>query len=200
MTTLNLEYFGLAGAHQKIVPGNTATAIDANCLTYREFFLKVDGVDAGSTEPTACQWIVGQTSGARAILVSYVLDAGAWGNANARVTLRLRSMSGTFAAAENIGIGANLNHLTVRDPLNINPCPPGYLYDGMTAKVALIEVYGNTALCDWIGAIPDQTSLIGIPLASLMSIVLRDTNSINYFKCIDYVAGSASAVQVKLYF
>ena len=200
MTMLNLEYFGEALTHQKMVPGDVASAIDANCLTYREFFLKVDGVDAGSTVPIAGQWIVGQTSGARAIIKSYSLDAGAWGNSNGRITLRLMSMSGTFAAAENIGKGANLDHFTVRDPLNIFPCTPGYLHDGMTAKVALIEVYGNTALCDWIGGTPDQTSLIGIPLASLMSVALRDSNSINNFKVIDYVSGSASAVQVTLYF
>jgi len=200
MPLLNLEYFGEARGHQKIIPGDTATGIDAQLLTYYEYFLNVSGVDAGSTEPTAGQWIVGQTSAARANIISAVLNSGAYGNANARVTLRLRSMSGTWTATENLGIGANLNHFTVTNPTGFTRCEDGYAYCGMPAKVALIEVYTFTALLAWDGSTPDQTSLIGIPFGSLMSVVLRDPNSLRKFRCIDYTSGSASTIQVALYY
>ncbi len=196
---LNLEYFGMALTHQKYAPGNTATGISVYCTAYREFFLNVAGVDAGSTEPTIGQWIVGAAGGVGRI-VSYTLNSGAWG-ATAVATLRINSWNGTaFVAAENVAKGANADHFTASNPLVFNPCPTGYMWNGMEAKAALILVLASTALCDWSGAIPDQTSLIGIPLTVNSSIVLRDTNDIKQFKAIDYTAGSASTLQVKLYF
>lgn len=194
------EYQGQPGAQQKIVPGNTATGLDAQCYQYSEYTLRTNGVDAGSTEAgvAAGIWIVGQTSGARAVVVSTELTAGAWGNASARVTLRLRSVSGTFEAAENIGAGANLNHLTAREAQQ--PISESYTYKGMWAQCALVCVITNTALVDIIGGTPDQTSLIGVPMVANSSILLKDINQIRQFKCIDYVASSSSIVQVTYFF
>lgn len=194
------DYVGMALNHQKIVPGNTATGLSASCLEYLEFTLLCDGVDAGSTEPAVGGWIVGQTSGARAVIISATLTAGAYGNVNARVTLRLKSVSGTFASTENIGYGANLDHFTVRTGTTQIPIATPYTYKGMLVKAILVSVYANTALCTWGGGIPDQTSLIGQPMIANSSIMIQDANSIRNFKCIDYSAGSASIVQVTFYF
>jgi hypothetical protein len=194
------DYIGMALTHQKIVPGNTVTSLAKSCIEYLEFILLCNGVDADSVEPASGRWIVGQTSGARAVIVSATLTAGAYGNANARVTLRLKSVSGIFASTENIGYGANLDHFTVRTGATQVPVTDDYLYKGMMAKAILVSVYGNTALCEWGDAIPDQTSLIGEPMVVNSSVVIQDTNSIRNFKCIDYVSGSASTIQVKFYF
>jgi hypothetical protein len=194
------DYIGQALNHQKIIPGNTATRLSASCYEYLEFNLLCDGVDAGSTAPVAEGWIVGQTSGARAVIISATLTAGAYGNANARVTLRLKSVSGTFASTENIGYGANLDHFTVRVDTTQIPIAEDYMYKGMLAKAILISVYANTALCIWNGSTPDQTSLIGQPMIANSSVMIQDANSIRNFKCIDYTAASASVVQVSFYF
>ena len=194
------DYVGMALCHQKIVPGNTATGLAASCLEYLEFTLLCDGVDAGSTAPVAGGWIVGQTSGGRAIIISATLTAGAYGNVNARVTLRLRSVSGTFASTENVGYGANLDHFTVRTGATQVPVTEDYLYKGLLAKAILVSVYANTALCVWDGSTPDQTSLIGQPMVANSSVMIQDANSIRSFKCIDYTAASASIVQVTFYF
>ncbi len=196
------DYRGMPLCHQKIVPGNTATALDVQCYNYSEFTLLADGVDAGSTEAgvAAGTWIVGGTSGARAVVVSYTLTAGAWGNASARVTLRLRSLSGVFSSTENIASGSNANHLTVRTDETQRPISESYTYKGMYAKYAIVCVITNTALVDIIGGTPDQTSLIGVPMVANSSIPLKDINQIRQFKIIDYVSGSASIAQVTYFF
>jgi len=185
---------------QKITPGDTATAFSANCLQYWEFFLYCDGVDAGSTAVPVGQWIVGQTSSARAIVKSVTLVSGAWGNANARVTLRIRSLSGTFTATENIGVGANLNHLTVRASTTERKCSDEYEYRGAMAKAVLLVGQTNTSLVSTNGATPDQTSLVGVPLVATQSIVIQSIDDIKNFKVIDYTSGSASTVQCSFYF
>ena len=194
------DYAGMALCHQKLVPGNTATGLAASCREYLEFTLLCDGVDAGSTAPVAGGWIVGQTSGARAVIISATLTAGAYGNVNARVTLRLKSVSGTFASAENVGYGANLDHFTVRTGATQVPVTEYYTYKGMLAKAILVSVYANTALCAWDGSTPDQTSLIGQPMVANSSVMIQDANSIRAFKCIDYTSQSASNIQVTFYF
>ena len=194
------EDIGQALTHQKIVPGDTATGFDKNCYQYWEHFLLLDGVDAGSIVPVAGEWIVGQTSGARAIVISPVLTAGAYGNANARVTLRVKSMSGTFAATENIGIAANLNAFTIRTGTAARPCPRGYNYEGMEAKAVNIEVQDNVALVAFSGETPDQTSLIGLSWAPFTQYVVKDPNIIRLMKFIDKVSGSASSIQAVFHF
>jgi len=195
------DYSGCPLTHQKIIPGNTATGISASCYEYLEFLLLVDGVDAASIALVAGSWIVGGTSAARAVVVSCVLTAGAYGNANARVTLRLKSVSGTFASTENIAYAGEANQFTVRTGCTQFPVSDDlYVHRGALAKSALISVYANTALVTLDGSTPDQTSLIGQPMTANSSIVLSDANSIRNFKCIDYTAASASIVQVTLFF
>ncbi len=198
------DYYGMPLCHQKIIPGNTVVAADSQCYIYSEFTLLTDGVDAGSTVVAKGRWIVGQTSAARAVIADYTLVSGSWGNANARVTLRLKSVSGTFASAENIGYGANLDHLTVRTGETQRPISESYTYKGMHAKAALVVVYANTTLVNVCGETPDQTSLIGIPMFANSSVnssmLLKDSNEIMSFKCIDYTPSSASVVQITYFF
>lgn len=186
--------------HQKIVPGNTATGFDKNCYQYWEYFLLLDGVDAGSIVPVAGEWVVGQTSGARAIVISSLLTAGAYGNSNARVTLRVKSMSGTFASTENVGIAANLNAFTIRTDTAAIPCPRGYNYEGMEARAVNIEVQDNVVLVAFSGETPDQTSLIGLSWAPFTQYVVEDPNTIRLMKFIDKVSGSASTIQAVFHF
>lgn len=193
-------YLGQSLCHQKIIPGDTSTGISAYCYTYSEFFLNVSGVDAGSTEPTAGQWIVGNGLG-KACIISYVLNTGAWGANTARVTLRLKSWNSTvFVAAENIAIAGNADHFTADNPLAFWPCPRGYLWDGSQAQAMLVSVYANTALTTLDKSIPDATSLIGQPMVAGSSIIVCDANIIRNFKCINYTAATACIVQVTLYF
>jgi hypothetical protein len=196
------DYIGQALGAQKITPGNTATGLDVNCYTYKEWNVQCDGVDAGSTAAgvVAGTWVVGQTSAATAIVVSATLDSGAWGNANARVTLRVRSLSGTFTAAEDLGAGANLNHLTIRAACKEVPAMDGYMYQGMQARYALVTITGAVALVCFDGSIPNQTALIGQPMTPYASLPLKDINDIRNFKVIDYTAGSASSAQVTYFF
>jgi len=197
-----LDYLGEPLTHQKVVPGDTSTAFDSSCYFYKEFTILVDGVDATSTEAcvAAGTWIYGGTSNARSVIVSATLDSGAWGNANARVTLRIKSVSKTWASTENVGSGADGTRFTVRADTVAMPVPGVYENKGRPAKAALVSVYAQTALVSLTGAIPDQTALIGQPMAAASSIILSDINEIIAFKCIDYASGSASNIQATFFF
>ncbi len=196
------EYIGQALCSEKIVPGNVAVALSPNCYQYKEWNVQCDGVDAGSTAAgvVAGTWVVGQTSAARGVVVSATLDSGAWGNANARVTLRIKSLSGTFTAGEDLGAGANLNHLTIRASCKEVPCMDGYDHKGDMAKYAVVTITGAVALVTLDGSLPDQTSIIGIPLTPYASLPLQDINTIKVFRTIDYTAASVSTAQVTYFF
>lgn len=197
-----LDYLGEPLTHQKIVPGNTVTSLAASCYNYREYTILVDGIDATSTEASvaAGNWIYGGTSNARAVVISATLNAGAWGNASARVTLRIKSNSGTWASTENVGNGADGTRFTVRTGTAAVEVPGDYPNRGRQAKTALVSVYAQTALVDFIGSTIDQTSLIGQPMAAASSIILADINQIKAFSCVDYTSGSASTVQITYFF
>jgi hypothetical protein len=186
MVTIVHSTWGQCLTEQKIVPGSTATAFSIHCYQYREFNLLCDGVDAGTTAAgvVAGTWIVGQTSAARAIVISATLNSGAWGN----------------ASTENIGAGANLDHLTVRANTAAKMCMDEYMHRGEMAKAVEIICQTNTNLFSVSGATPDQTSLIGIVLPAASSIMIQDINDIKNFKCIDYTNLSASVIQAQFWF
>ncbi len=193
-----LENLGQAGAHQKIVPGATATGLFEGIWNYKEWLLHFD---SGDNEPAAGSWIVAVGDAARAIVVSATLDAavpGSWAATTAAGTLRLRSVSGTFANNDVIKSVAEADALTVDG--TISPVMSDYKYRGMVAQTALVTCYGNTALMCLDGSTPDQTSLIGQPMPANSSIVIKDINIIQQMKFIDYTNGSACIIQVTLYF
>ncbi len=192
---LTFEYLGMPLTHQKIVPGNTATALSANCYYYQRWKLNFD---AGTDAIVAGDWIVGATSGAAGCVVSITVESGTWAGDNVVGYLIIDSMVGTFANNEKLKVAADATMADVNG-LAI-PIPEDYDYKGMSAKAALVCVYANTALINNQRGKPDQTALIGIPMVANSSYILRDMNEIKTFKCIDYVAASASIVQVTFYF
>ncbi len=191
-----LENLGQVGVHQKIVPGATATGLFSGIWNYKEWNLKFDA--GGTTVIAPCDWIVGATSAARAIVVSVTNISGAWATSDYAGTLRLRSVSGTFQNNEEIKVGADATAGTVDG--TISPVMSDYMYRGMVAQAALITCYGNTALMGLDGSTPDQTALIGQPMPANSSIVIKDINIIQQMKFIDYTNGSACIIQVTLYF
>jgi hypothetical protein len=70
----------------------------------------------------------------------------------------------------------------------------------MQAKAVVISVISNTALVDWSGATPDQTSLIGHSFIANSSYTLKGITNIKQFKGIDYTASSASTINATFYF
>lgn len=190
------DYSGEPLCHQKIVPGNTATALSADCIQYVRKRLDFDD---GDTELTVGSWIVGATNGAIAKIVEVNADTSTWTNNTGY--LILDSLNGiAFQNDEEIkqagaATAANVNGL-------LKYWDRDYPYKGMMAKSILVSVYAQTALvnCFIGGGIPDQTALVGVPMVANSSIRINDINAIKNFKVIDYVSGSASTVQVTFYF
>lgn len=188
------DYLGRPLTHQKITPGNTATALSKYCYQYKRYKLNFDD---GDVELTVGSWIVGATSGAVAKIVSVAADTSSWTDNTGY--LIVDSWNGTaFQDNEEIkqagsATAANVNGL-------IAEIDTGYPYRDCMAKAALISVYANTELVCFDGGTPDQTALIGQPMAAASSIVLSDINAIKAFKTIDYTASSAGIVQATFFF
>jgi hypothetical protein len=195
-----LEDYGTPLTRQKIVPGNTATGIHVDNITYVERTLAFTAnAGAGTGVPLPGQWIVGATSGARAQILTVVVTGGSWAGSDAAGTMRVKCRDAVFTAGEALKIGANADICTLTaDPKEDQGY--GYAYGRMQARVAMITCQTNTALCDWMGGIPDQTALIGTPLTANSTLTLTNPESIKNFRCIDYTSGSASTLQVILYF
>jgi len=189
------DYTGMVLTHQKIVPGDTATGVSANCYNYQRWKLNFD---VGTDAIVAGDWIVGVTSKAVGRVISITEVTGTWGADNVVGYLIIDSMVGTFQNNEKLKVAADATMADV-DGLAI-PIAEDYDYKGMLAKAILVSVYAQTALCSWDGSTPDQTSLIGQPMVANSSIMLQDANSIRNFKCIDYTSLSASTVQISFYF
>lgn len=192
---LTFEYLGMPLTHQKVVPGNTATALSSNCYYYQRWKLNID---AGTDAIVAGDWIVGATSGAVGRVVSITEVSGTWAGDNVVGYLIIDSMVGTFQDNEKLKVAADATMADVNG-LAI-PIPEDYYCKGMSAKAALVCVYANTALINTQGGNPDQTALIGMPMVANSSYILRDINEIKAFKCLDYTAASVSIVQVTFYF
>lgn len=189
------DYMGEPKTHQKIAPGNTITAIGTEFITYTERTLVF--TSGGATEVVVGDWIVGATSSAKAEVITVVLTSGTWAGTDAAGTFTIRSQHGTFQS-ENLNVGASGNVATIA--ANSKVSESDYPNKGQQAKSALISVITNTALVLYTGGKPDQTALVGHSLPANSSLTLTDTNQIKNFKCVDRVAGSASELNVTLYF
>ena len=158
--------------------------------------------DAGTDEITAGSWIIGASSAAVARVVSVTLSSGDWvdGN-NAAGYLVVDSWTGkAWTDNEKIKQAGDATCADVNQPGAITEDVSGYPYKNMMAKAALVSVLTNTELVTFDGSIPDQTSLIGQPMAAASSIILQDINQIRNFYCIDYTASSAGIVQATFFF
>lgn len=193
---LMYEYLGMPLCQQKIIPGNTATGLSANCYNYQEW--DIDFTSGGNVTPAVGDWIYWTiTTIGRACIVSVTLTSGDWGG-TAAGTFRVKSLHGVaLVDSTAIYFKASDNATSSGTPRAVMA---DYDYKGMQAKSALVCVYANTALVNVCGGTPDQTSLIGIPMVANSSILLKDIAAIKNFKCLDYTASSVSNVQVTFFF
>jgi hypothetical protein len=191
-----IDNFGIPLTFLKITPGNTAVGIGDEFVTYTErTFVFTSG---GGTEIKVGDWIVGATSNAHAQVVSIDLATGSWAGTDAAGTMRVRSVSGTFQAGEKIKVAGGTDDATMTAP----PVPylGDYPFKGMRVRAMRVSVTGATALVNYDGGTPDQTSLLGDPLASGTYTMCTNVDEIRKFKCIDYTAGSASTLFITFYF
>ncbi len=194
---LVISNWGQGLTHQKITPGNTVTSVSVNCYRYKRWKLNFD---AGTDEIVAGDWIVGATSGAVATVVEVsALTSGSWAADTAVGYLIIDSMVGTWTNNEKLKVAADATMADVNGaaiPLDNEDYPN----KGMEARAALISVFANTALVSWTRGKPDQTALIGQPMAANSSVLLTDMNDIRNIKVVDYVSGSASVVNITYHF
>ncbi len=196
------DYLGESLTHQKIVPGNTATGLSADCIKYTRRKLNFD---AGTDELTVGSWIVGATSGAVGKVLSLTVTSGTWATDDVVGYVIIDSWNGTvWQDNEKIKQAADATCADVNEPiftaghlLNID-----YPNKGNMAKAIMVSVSTQTALVNWFNGpgLPDQTALIGQPMVANSSIVISSINDIKNFKVIDFTSGSASTVQVTFYF
>jgi hypothetical protein len=199
MSELVRSIIGKPMTHAKIVPGNTITSLGAEFYKYTE--RRVAYTSGGTTEIVVGDWIVGATSGAKAEVVGVTLASGTWAGGTAAGVLTVRSQHGTFQS-ENIKVAAGTNDATIATDTAICTAAQ-YIHPawrGKRALAALVNVYANTALMAVNGGKPDQSALVGMPLAAGATWMLQCIEEIEAFKVIDYTASSASIVHVSLYF
>jgi prophage DNA circulation protein len=188
------EYLGEPLTHQKITPGNTATGFNVNCYKYLRY--RINFTD-GDVELTVGSWIVGASSGAVSKIVEVNADTGTWTNNTGYIIVD--SWNGTaWTNAEEIKQAAQATAANVSGL--IAAIDTGYPYKGCMAKAALVSAYANTELVCFDGSTPDQTALVGQPMAAASSIILADINQIRNFKAIDYTASSAGIIQATFFF
>ena len=194
-----LEYYGEALTAQKVVPGDTITSLSSEMYSYTERYLAF--TSGGTTAIAVGDWIVGATSAAKARVLAVTVSTGTFAGGDAAGYLIINSQHGTFQS-ENILVADGTNDATIA--ANSRVC----MYDEYVNKqfykknatAALVNVYANTALVDISGAKPDQTALVGQPIASGGNWMLRDAAAIRNFKCVDYTSGSASALQCSFFY
>ncbi len=199
------EYWGSPKTFQRIVPGNNACGAISTSVYYNEWTVAFTG--AGTTATAVGSWIVGATSGVVAEVVAITVATGTFAGGDAAGTMRLRSkyhptgVTTNWTSGENWKIAAGSDEGTFTLLPKLSPRTDKSAFPiGTPAKCALVMVLTNTALIDLDGGIPDQTALAGIAIKDGGSILLRDIEEILNFKCIDYVASSASVVDIQYFF
>ena len=197
MSSFVQNYLGIPLQSQKIVPGNTATAIASSVIRYTEYEI---GYDSGDYAFAAGDVIVGATSGAMGIVKSCTVATGTVVGTDAAGNIRFKAWNGTnFTDDEKIKVGAD------SDVGDINGSVPSvmsdsYLYKGLMAKHLLLSVKDQTALLSIDGSTPDQTALLGHNIPAAGSYVIHDPQEMKQAKVIDAASGSASTVIVTAYF
>lgn len=193
----SIEDYGIPLQGQKIVPGNTATAISSGAFQYAHRTLAFTA--GGTTVPVVGDILVGATSAATATItaISALTGATAWANSDAAGSFTIKNQIGTFGAGEKLKIGADADIATAT--ANSVAVATDYRFKNCLAKVAVIQVLAQTALIAIDGSTPDQTALIGwsVP-AGGQFVVLEE--AIQRIKIIDRVASSASTVYIQCYF
>lgn len=204
---LNFSYVGLPLTHQKVVPGNVITSLSAYCYKYRLYVLNFDAGTAGNAIADD-DWVYGVTSLTKARVRKMVLSGGTWAGNNAYGYCLIDSWDGTaWTDNEKIQVAADATMADVDQVAAIVEATDaqydavGMLpYKHKMARFAQVICYANTALISLTGAKPNQTLLAGLPLSAGSGISITDCNAITGFRCVDYVAGTASILQVTFFF
>jgi len=196
MKTPVFESMGIAKTTQKITPGNAATGIGAEVYRYVERTLAY--TSGGTTEIVAGDLIVGATSGAVATVVSLTLTGGTWAGGNAAGVLTIKNQVGTFQS-EKIKVKAGTDDATIAGNSTVSTANYPFKKDAL-AKGVFIQNLDNDCLCCWDGTNPDQTSLVGITMATGDSFALPGTENVMRLKFIDKLSGSASSQRIVCYF
>jgi hypothetical protein len=195
MNKFDLSY-GVPLTHQKIVPGNTVTAIGTNVKSY---ILKALRYTSGGTYVMkAGDTIVGATSGATGVIVSRTIDAGTDAGGDAAGILILKCQVGTFQS-ENLNVEGNSNVATIA--ANSVAYLGGTAHEGSAAKAMLVTVESNDVQVTFDGTYPSQTpGFYGHKLLAGDSLLVFGENAVSGFRCVDRVSGSASTVKVTCLF
>lgn len=195
MNKFDMSY-GVPLTHQKIVPGNTVTAIATNVKAY---ILKALRYTSGGTYVMkAGDTIVGATSGATAVIVSRTIDAGTDAGGDAAGILILKCQVGTFQS-ENLNVEGNSNVATIA--ANSLAYKGGTEHEGRAARAMLITVESNDVQVTFDGTYPSQTATFyGHTLVEGDSLLLFGEDAVSGFRCVDRVSGSASVLKVTCLF
>jgi hypothetical protein len=192
-----LEDYGIPLASQKIVPGDTVTAVSSGGYTHTQRTLAFTA--GGTTVPVVGDLIVGATSGASAVItaISALTGKTAWANSDAAGSFTVKNQIGKFTAAEKLKIGADADIAEVT--ANSVAVATDYRFKNALAKVAVIQVLAQTALVCVDGSNPDQTALKGWSIPAGGTLVVLE-EAIPKIKVVDRVSGSASTVFIQFYF
>lgn len=196
---LGFSYLGIPKTSQKIVPGNTVTSLAASVLSYQQHVITF--TSGGTTAIAVGDTVVGATSGYMADVLAVTLTGGSWAGGDAAGTLTVKNLSAPLASwtnNENLKVGAGTDEATMTGKPVADTSD--YEFKGATAKAALIQATGNAALMCIDGSSPNQTRLKGLTLAANTAFVLIGPEVLRNLKVIDLVAGSASAVNVTLFY
>jgi hypothetical protein len=189
-----IEDYGIPLTSQKIVPGNTRTAVSAGGYQYVERTL---AFTSGGTTEVKVGDIICQTGINAVVTAISALTAGtSWAAGTAAGTFTIKNQIGTFAAGA-IYVGAGSDEATIAG--NSTVVATDYRFKNALAKVAVVQALTQSALITFDGSTPDQTLLKGWTLAAGQSIVVLE-EAIQRIQVVDRVASSASTVFIQYYF
>lgn len=195
MNKFDMSY-GIPLTHQKIVPGNTVTAIATNVKSYILRALRY--TSGGTYVMKAGDTIVGATGGATGVIVSRTIDAGADATGDAAGILILKCQVGTFQS-ENLNVEGNSNVATIA--ANSVAYTGGTAHEGRAARAMLVTIESNDVQVTFDGTYPSQAATFyGHTLVEGDSLLLFGEDAVSGFRCVDRVSGSASTVKVTCLF
>jgi hypothetical protein len=192
--TRTIEDYGIPMTSQKIVPGNTRTAISSGVFQYVERTLAF--TSGGTTEVKAGDVICQTGINAIVTAISALTAGTSWAAGTAAGTFTVKSQVGTFAAGA-IYVGAGSDEATIAG--NSVVVATDYRFKNALAKVAVVQAIAQSALITFDGSAPDQTLLKGWTLHAGEKIVILE-EAIQRIQVVDRVASSASTVYIQCYF
>lgn len=123
--------------------------------------------NTGSVSIPTGSTVVGQVSGATAVVTKVVLESGAWSTGNAQGQLIAGAVTGTFQIGENLRIGSTV-YAHVATPNAQNALPPGGRYETVTANFggggANTKLYGVNG----VGRAFEFDGTVFVPLRTTM--------------------------------